>query len=208
MVVDADEDDFVARSAPPPASISVDSVTDAFDASELLCVDMEQIAGRGMLVPPGRIPLFLEPPDPTDAFSFQMLRHGRHRHAQFTGDLPGRLPSPSEANHPLHQLSRGPFRETFWPAASVFQTLRSAFSEAIQPLMGRLAAHACGASRLGHGPLIFLYSTNEKKTRLRRKLGVRMELHLGFLSKDMDWFRNPISSNRTSGVNNVFGSHN
>ncbi len=30
----------------------------------------------------------------------------------------------------------------------------------------------------------------------------------GLLSEGMVWFRNPISSDRTSGVNNVFGPHN
>ena len=178
-----------------------------FDASQLLRVDMEQIAWRCVLVSTRWIPFFLKLRDPTDAFSLQMFRDGRNGHAEILRDLPSRFSAPTKLNHSANDLAWRQPRQRLGPAAPVFQTLCSAFSEAIQPLMGRLAAHACGASRLGHGPALLSNATNEKKTRLRRKLGVRMKLHLGFLSAEKDWFRNPISSDWTSGVNNVFGPH-
>lgn len=207
VVVDANECDFVACTFSLSASIAVDAMPYGLDASQLLRVDMKQITGCGVLVPKRWISLFLESPDPADALSLQMLRDSRDGNAHLACDLPGCFASPSKLDHPPNQFARRQPRQPFRSAASIFQALNAAFIEAIQPLMGRLAAHACGASRLGHGPVLFMNSTDEKKTRLRRKLGVRMELHLGFLSAEKDWFRNPISSDRTSGVNNVYGSH-
>jgi hypothetical protein len=52
----------------------VDPVPYGFDTSQLLRVDMEQIAGGRMLVSTRRVLLFLEFPDPTDTLSFQMFR--------------------------------------------------------------------------------------------------------------------------------------
>ena len=76
VVVDADEDDLVACTASLAASVAVDPMPYGFDASQLLRVDVEQIAGRGMLLSSWRISLFLESPDPTHALSLQMFRDG------------------------------------------------------------------------------------------------------------------------------------
>jgi len=208
VVVDAHERDLIACTSALATSIPVDPVPYGFDTSQLLRIDMEQIAWGRMLVSTRWILLFFEPPDPTDSFSLQMLRHGRDGHAQFASNLPARFTSPAQSDHASHELPRREFRQADRTAASVFETLSPAFSEAIQPLMGCLTAHACGASRFGHGPAFFLNSMDEQETSLWSQLRVTMELHLGLLSGEMVWFRNPISSDRTSGVNNVFGPHN
>jgi hypothetical protein len=207
VVVDAHERDLIACTSAFATSITVDPVPYGFDTSQLLRIDMEQIAWGRMLVSTRWIQLFFEPPDPTDAFSLQMLRHGRDRHVEFASDFPARFASPAQPDHALHEFSGRQFWQAVRSTASVFETLGSAFSKAIQPLMDCLAAHACGASRFGHGPAFFLNSMDEQETSLWSQLRVTMELHLGLLSEGMVWFRNPISSDWTSGVNNVFGPH-
>jgi hypothetical protein len=59
-----------------------------------------------------------------------------------------------------------------------FEALPATLPEAIQPLVGDLAAHACGASRPGHGPALIEYSADEQSAGLGGQLRVRMELHL------------------------------
>jgi len=204
-VIDADERDFVACTSPPSASLAMDSVTHSLDPSPLLRVDMKWIARRVRIIEadsaPPRVARSDRRPRALDASRRSRPEHPDHERS------PKRpfFASGAEPCHASNPLSSRPPGKALRPAASVLKTRRSAFLEAIQPLMSGLAAHACGASRLGHGPMLFPNSTNKKKTSLRGQLGVRMELHPGFLSVEQDWFRNPISSERTSGVNNVFG---
>jgi hypothetical protein len=68
-------------------------------------------------------------------------------------------------------------RQTWQPlrtTAPILQPLGARFSETIQPLVSGLAAHACGASRLGHRPLKTHDPVDQKSTSLRSQLRVRM----------------------------------
>ena len=71
----------------------MDPMAYTVDASQLLRVDVKQVAGRGVFVSPGRSLLFLESPDAAHALAHEVLRDRRDWPAELTSDLPGRLPT-------------------------------------------------------------------------------------------------------------------
>jgi len=191
VVVDAHEGHLVASATTSPAPIAVDAMSHAVDASQLLRIDVEQVARRSVLVALRRILLFVEPPDAAYALGLQVSRHGRDRNLELAGDLPARLPATTQLHHAAHQPPGRTAWQALRSAAAVLEALLAAFLEAVQPLVGRLAAHACGASRLGHRPVFLHDSTNEQKTGLRGQLRVRMELHLRSPFDGSGWSATP-----------------
>jgi len=162
-----DADDLITGALLLPAAIPVDSMPHGFDTSQLLRVDMKQIAGGCVFVAPRRILLFLELPDPADALGFQMLRDGRHQNIELTGDLPARLPSPPELNHATNEFLGRSAWQALRATARIVQAVAARFLESIQPLVSGLAAHACAASRLSHRPVPKFDPVDQKLTRLR-----------------------------------------
>jgi hypothetical protein len=152
VVVNANEDHLPACATLFSTPVAVDAMPDSFDPSQLLRVDMKQIAWSSVLVPPRRIGRFLEPPDPTDSLRLQVLRNGRDRDSNLLGDLPARLPTMSELHHATNEFPRRLTWQALRSAAAVFQTLVTTFPETIQPLMCGLPAHAGGTSCLRYRP--------------------------------------------------------
>jgi hypothetical protein len=99
-----------------------------------------------------------------------------------------RLPLPWEAaflrrrSCSMRRISSGyPKQDPLWTAGSVPEPALARFLESIQPLVGRLAAHARCLGGSSHRPSELLYSLYQKSPRRRCQLRVRMQLHLGVL---------------------------
>ncbi len=180
-VIDADERDFVACTSPPSASLAMDSVTHSLDPSPLLRVDMKWIARRVRIIEadsaPPRVVRSDRRPRALDASRRSRPEHPDHERS------PKRpfFASGAEPCHASNPLSSRPPGKALRPAASVLKTRRSAFLEAIQPLMSGLAARAA----LATGQCCF----RTRRTRRRRVFGVSLALGWSCTRGSFRWSR-------------------
>jgi hypothetical protein len=127
-------------------AIAGDAVADAREATELLDVDVDQLARLGALVAAhglGRLKVF----DAAQAVAAQHPADGGRRDGQITGDLRAGQTLPAQGHDGFLRLGRGRAVQLVRPRGAILQPGGPFGLEAGHPLAHRLGAHA---HRRGH----------------------------------------------------------
>ena len=104
-------------------------------------------SGLGVFVTLGRIELLVEAPDSAQSHCLQVLGDRGERDAGLLADLPAGLPAPPKRLDAADKLRRGSDWNAMRARAAVLERGLPALPEAVNPLVGCLATHACSPRR-------------------------------------------------------------
>ena len=121
VVVDGDVNELPASAATGPRAISGDAMTGLEEASELLDVEMQQVAGGSMFVATQGWSRF-EIADTTEAFAAQDAADGGGREADDLGDVSAGPTLTTQRNDALDEGPRGPSRAAVRSRGTIVQT--------------------------------------------------------------------------------------
>jgi len=178
-VIDSHVDELPAGALALPCATPRDAMSRASEASQLLDVEVEQIAGLPPLVTVGGLRR-LQRRHRADSVSGEDSTDRRDRHAELLGD---ELGWQAKAAH--EQQQPAPFgREGVGPAVSTARTVSkpvdSSLLETAKPLVRCALADTCRRSRLRHGPSAAAHALDQASSTTRRGPGILMNVHPGF----------------------------
>jgi hypothetical protein len=207
-VVDGDVDELPPRTVDRVAAVPGDSVTHAHDSSELLNVQMDEIAGAFSLVTDyglsGR-------PSASEAFSLEYSRHCRARHLQLAGNCRSTRPTVAQKHDDTRALWIRQPRHPPWSGWAVAKISPSDLRSR-QPLVSGPNADTRLLRCLGHGPAQTANPVDQKRSTHRGGSGSTVNVHPGFLLWEALVLATQDSLgrlrvNNPESVNNVFGHY-
>src|SRR6185312_10365773 len=147
----------------------------ALDASELLHVDVQELAGALALVALGRLetqPAQATHPDPRED-----PRHGRLRHPQHLGDLSAGHAQPPQRSDHLHPILGSAIVDALGRRRAIEQPSYALDPKTTSPLSSTTLADLGGLGRLLQRPAFLNHSASKKLPLLQSERSVTVELH-------------------------------
>jgi len=148
----------------------------ALDASELLYVDVDELARVAALVAVGRLGR-LEPRELAQADPRQDARDRRERHLKQLGDLRSRHAQPPQRGDRLHAIFAGSRRLPGRRRRTITQARLALGAIAAHPLARGADAHFGGLGRLRERPLLLDDSLTEQQALLQAERRVSVQHH-------------------------------
>jgi hypothetical protein len=152
-------------------------VPDAPDASELLGIEVAELAGACAIVPPRRLAR-LERRQAAQAEPVQMTGHGAARQTQTIADLrTGHAVLPTPPDDHVEPWGRQLVGDEARRRAAVLQAGIAA--EAGEPLAHGAHADLEGGRRSGHGPTVLEHAAHHHRSTKGRGAGILVGVHPG-----------------------------
>lgn len=180
MVVDGQVDVFPADAPVPVRAVAGHTVARGTDSPQLLDVQMQQLAGPGVLVAVLRQRRFQfgQAMQPGTA---QQPGDGAGRHGQSLGDLAIGPARATLLQHLRHDGRRRGMGAGLRPGAAVNQTRRAFLPVSLEPLVGRAHAHAGRVGGLFDAQALHEDALHKQGSTARRQTGMFMQVHPGLL---------------------------
>jgi hypothetical protein len=176
-VVDGDVDELPADATDSGCTVSMDAMTDAADAAELLDVHVDELAGLVPLVTATGLFGF-EALEPREAVTAQDPRDCGRTEAHAGSDLRAGIAAPAKADHLLDPIRMDLPRHSRRPRAAVNQGRLAGLLISTLPLEGRPSRDSGRRGGPGHGHPS-KYSINQHESTGRATSGILVKLHLG-----------------------------
>ena len=184
-IVDGHMHIFIADPAAAVGQVAVDPVADAADPPQWFDIEMQQVAGRGLLVAlqHGRR---VQPTDPIQARAPEHARDRRSRHADALTDFPRRRPllSIGEDRRRARQVERA--RLAMRPRRPVLEAAITA-PGAADPFGHGAHTQARRGGRRGLRPPLANDTLDQELAHLRGRLGITMKSHSEALQETLGW---------------------
>ena len=151
-------------------------MTGAEEASELLDVEMQQVAGGSMFVATQGWSRF-EIADTTEAFAAQDAADGGGREADSLGDVSGGPTLAAQRNDAVHQRPRGPSRAAVRSRGTIVQTGDTLAAIARQPLVDGSLRDATGRRGVPWRLLLGADALDDPHSQIRRQSCILVDVH-------------------------------
>lgn len=204
-VVDGDMCKLPADSSSPLAAIVSDAMTDSLDSAQFLGIEVEELAGKMLLVPNDhrrRIEV-LETAQPS---LLENSGRRRSRHAKTARDLHSRLLVSAQAKGEPASHSTGSSWRPNGARASIQKTPLPLSFMPLDPLGDRLTGHAKGGCNLLDGTPFHPYSVVDQRSTFRTGSGSTVKVHPEF-SLRVGCGSTPQPSPGLLRVNNLLRNH-
>src|SRR5581483_9119347 len=156
------------------------------DATELLGVDMQQVAGMRMLVTEHRLARLQISP-PRQPGSPENPAHRALRQAKASRNARLREEAPAQLDDGQRRRRRDHSRADVWPRRRIAQTRLALAQIATHPLTNRGHAHAVPRRRCSVAQLAFEHVLDHFQSTRKGESGILVNVHPAELLKDAEW---------------------
>jgi hypothetical protein len=176
-IVDGDVDELPAGAPAVLPAVAGDAMADDLNATQLLGVDMDELAGMVSLVAADRF-FRIQVLEPRETLASKDASHGGWTRADTTGDLVPGLSAPTQPEDLFDNVRMGLTRTTMGPRTAIDQRRLAGLLITTLPFRSRSAVNTGRLGGAGHGDA-GLDALDEQHSTGRASSGILVKLHLG-----------------------------